>query len=93
MLFRSDLARAEADDTIDLHHIHLPLFENISFRDFSHTDEMVQAGYDATRAYLAAPKPHVVAPPAPSRPDLGETVRGAREFIPPYLAELSPRLD
>lgn len=83
-----DLARAQADDTVDLHHIHLPFFENISFRDFSHTDEMVQAGYDATRAYLAAPKPQVVAPPARPRPDLGETVRGAREFIPPYPAGL-----
>lgn len=88
-----DLARAEADDTIDLHHIHLPQFRDVSYRDFSHTDEMVQAGYDAARAYLAAPKPHVVAPPARSRPDLGETVRGAREFIPPYPAGLSPRLD
>lgn len=80
-----DLARAQADDAIDLHHIHIPLFRDVSFRDFSRTDEMVQAGYDAARAYLAAPRPQVVAPP-PSRPDLGETVRGAREFIPPYLA-------
>ncbi len=80
-----DLARAQADDAIDLHHIHLPLFRDVSFRDFSRTDEMVKAGYDATRAYLAAPRPQVVAP-TPKRPDLGETVRGAREFIPPYLA-------
>lgn len=79
-----DLARAQADTSVDLHHIHLPLFRELGYRDFSHTDEMVQAGYDATRAYLAAPRPQVVAP-APPRPDLGETVRGARELIPPYL--------
>ncbi|RIK56696.1 MAG: hypothetical protein DCC57_02905 [Chloroflexi bacterium] len=80
-----DLARAQADEAVDLHHIHLPLFRDVSYRDFSHTDEMVQAGYEATRAYLAAPRPQVVAP-VPPRPDLGETVRGARELIPPYLS-------
>lgn len=81
-----DLARAQADSAIDLHHIHLPLFRDVSFRDFSHTDEMVLAGYEATRAYLAAPQPQIVAPVP--HPDLGETVRGAREFIPPYLTGL-----
>jgi NTE family protein len=79
-----DLARARTDNAIDLHHIHLPLFREVSYRDFSHTDAMVQAGYEATRAYLAAPQPQVVAP-VPARPDLGETVRGARELIPPHL--------
>lgn len=78
-----DLSRAQADDAIDLHHIHLPLFREVSYRDFSHTDAMVQAGYEATRGYLAAPRPQVVAA-VPARPDLGETVRGARELIPHY---------
>lgn len=79
-----DLDRAIRDTAIDLHHIHIPAFQGISFRDFSKTREMIQAGYEAAQAYLAAPRPHVVAPAAVAQPALGAAVPGARELIPPY---------
>jgi hypothetical protein len=83
-----DLDNADANPQVNLHHIHLPLFRNVGFRDFSKTDAMIQAGYEATLAYLAAPSPHLVAPPSAALqppPALGATAPGAREVIPPYL--------
>jgi NTE family protein len=79
-----DLERASADDTVDLHHIHLNAYRNISFRDFSKTDEMVATGYQMTQEYLAAPSPRIVAPMPSTAPALGATVPGAREYYPPY---------
>ncbi|HXF64063.1 MAG TPA: hypothetical protein VNK95_20725, partial [Caldilineaceae bacterium] len=80
-----DLARADADPRVNLHHIHVPAFREVGFRDFSKTDAMIQAGYDAAKAYLAAPRPHVVAPATVQQPALGATLPGAREFIPPLM--------
>jgi NTE family protein len=83
-----DLARADADPTVNLHHIHIPLFRDMSFRDFSQTDAMIQAGYEATLAYLAAPRAHLVAPGTQPQAGLGETVPGAREYYPPYFQRI-----
>ena len=80
-----DLKHAQADPNIDLHHIQISAFSDISFRDFSKTDAMVQAGYDAAKAYLAAPRPQVVAPAAIAQPALGATIPGARQYLPPYM--------
>jgi NTE family protein len=80
----NDLARAQAEVKINLHHIQISSFYDLSFRDFSKADAMIQAGYDMTKAYLAAPRPQIVAPPA-AQPALGATVPGAREYILPYL--------
>lgn len=80
-----DLARATADTDVDLHHIVLRPPRPVSFRDFTQADDLRRAGLETTQAYLAAPKPHVVAPRA-GRPvaDLGEAAPGVREFVPPY---------
>jgi NTE family protein len=79
-----DLARAQSDDTIDLHHLVLRPTQPVGFRDFGQVDSLVAAGYDMAKAYLAAPRPHVVAPRKTRRTDLGEIAPGVREFIPSY---------
>ena len=83
-----DIDRAKQDPNVDLYHIHLPQFSDISFRDFRKGDEMIAAGYASTKAYLAAPPPAFVpAPagaPAPAASPYGESVGGAQEYIPPY---------
>lgn len=83
-----DLDRASADDSVDLYHIHLSDFGNISFRDFSKTDEMIEAGYQRTKAFLTAPPPAFIpAFDAPSPSPYGESVGAATEYIPPYLRQ------
>jgi NTE family protein len=80
----ADLDRARRDGAIDLHHIVVAGFGDLSFRDFSKTEEMVQYGYDRARQYLAAPAPELVAPAAvaPAAEPLPE---GVTEYIPPFL--------
>jgi NTE family protein len=81
--FLADMARAEADPGVNLHHIHLESFQNLSFRDFSKTREMVQYGMERAEAYLAAPAPRDLAPQgAPAAP--GAKVGEAREILPPF---------
>lgn len=80
-----DLARATADTNVDLHHIVLRPPRPVSFRDFSQADDLRAAGYATAQAYMAAPKPHIVAPRSARRvADLGEAAPGVREFVPPY---------
>ncbi len=79
-----DLARADAAPTIDLHHIVLRPPIPMTMGDFSHADELAQSGYAAAQAYLAAPAPRGVAPPARGSSDLGEVAPGVREFRPSY---------
>jgi NTE family protein len=81
---REDMARAEAATTVDLHHIVLRPKTAMQFGDFSQADALALAGYEATKAYLAAPRPRAVAPAEPRQHDLGEVVPGAREFAPDY---------
>ncbi len=72
-----DLDRAAADPTIALHHIHITAFKDLPFNDFEHTDEMIEAGYKAAKAYLKNPQPY-------SRDDLlqeqGPPVPGVTEY-------------
>ena len=80
-----DIARAKADDTIDLHHIPVHADDSISFFDFSHSAEMVQQGHAAAQAYLAAPAP--MAPMMPAAAP-GPELPGATPYIPPYMTEI-----
>jgi NTE family protein len=82
-----DLDRAAKDDDVDLYHIHLGDFGNLSFRDFSKTDEMIEAGYRRTKAFLASPAPAFLPAPKDAAPPspYGESVGAAEEYIPPYL--------
>jgi NTE family protein len=79
-----DLVRADAATSIDLHHIVLRPQKPMAFGDFSKADELALAGYEATKAYLAAPRPRTVVPRETRHRDLGEIVPGAREFTPWY---------
>lgn len=81
-----DLDRARADERVDLHHIHLNGFGDVSFRDFGRSKEMVSAGYDMARRYLLHPAPQISPPASVPQPELGEVVPGGREYYPPYLA-------
>jgi NTE family protein len=83
MLLR-DLDYATEDPAIDLHHIQISAFQDISFRDFSKTRAMIEAGYEAAKKYLAAPRPRIVAPAPTAEARAGATAPGARQFIPPY---------
>jgi NTE family protein len=79
-----DLARADAETTVDLHHILLRPPMPMTMGDFGHADELAQAGYLATQAYLANPAPRAAAPPNAGRSDLGEIAPGVREYRPSY---------
>lgn len=79
-----DIARAQADDKIDLHHLILRPSKPVGFRDFSQAELLVADGYAGAQAYLAAPRPHAPAPRRMLRGDLGEHAPGVREFVPPY---------
>lgn len=52
-----DLEEAESDPAIDLHHIHLNSFQDVSILDFSRSRQMLEAGLQTTRAYLLSPTP------------------------------------
>lgn len=81
---KEDLVRADAATSIDLHHIVLRPKAPVPFGDFSQADELALAGYETTKAYLAAPRPRDAVPHEPKHRDLGEVVPGAREFTPWY---------
>ncbi|MCU0501175.1 MAG: hypothetical protein MUC51_05310 [Anaerolineae bacterium] len=78
-----DFKRAEADPTVELHHIHIGALGTLPFDDFSHIDEMFILGKQAADEYLASPKPKMVAAPlaAMAAP---KTVLDAQQYIPPY---------
>jgi len=83
----ADLAFATREAAIDLHHIVLRPSQPVAFGDFSQVEMLVQRGYDAAKAYLAAPRPHAPARRAAPRADLGEVAPGVRELLPPYRLE------
>ncbi len=76
-----DIDRAAANPDVDLHHIHIPAFDDLPFYDFDHIDEMVEAGRQAAEAYLANPQPFVRAEFVPER---GRQVPGVSEYVPPW---------
>ncbi len=87
-----DLERASASAAIELHHIHITDFSNISFSNFDHVDEMIEAGRNATERYLRNPQPRLPATPTPGssmRPPLApgrslSHLPGAELFTPTY---------
>jgi NTE family protein len=79
--FWVDMARAEADPSVNLHHIHVEAFRELSFRDFSKTQEMVRYGRQKAAEYLAAPAPRGLEPASARQPLF---VGGAHEIFPPY---------
>ncbi len=76
-----DLAAAAEEPTVELHHIHIPTFNEIAFNDFSKTEEMIAEGKRVTDAYLAHPQPSLVESPR-GVDELRHTVPGAREYTP-----------
>lgn len=80
--FFLDLQRADADPQIDLHHIQISAFNDLSFNDFSKTEEQFVAGKETANRYLDAPRPRAL-----TRPEVaaatGATVPGAREYVLP----------
>lgn len=80
-----DLARARQDKAIDLHHIHIREYGDTPFSDFTKSDEMLAAGYQAALAYLQAPKPEGEEPESKQEtPRLGAQAPGVRELVIPY---------
>lgn len=80
-----DLARARQDASVDLHHVHISEFGDTFFSDFTKSEEMLEAGYEAMRAYLSTPRPESQMPGiVQAAPLLGELAPGARELIIPY---------
>ena len=80
--FFVDLQRADADPHIDLHHIQISAFNDLSFNDFSKTEEQFVAGKQTAEAYLDHPKPRELAAPETSARK-GISVPGAREYVLP----------
>ncbi len=78
-----DFKRAEADPTVELHHIHIGALGMLPFDDFSHIDEMFVLGKQAADEYLASPQPKMVAAPPAARA-APKTVLDAQQYIPPY---------
>jgi len=84
-----DLAQAAADPAIELHHIHITDFADVSFKDFSHVDGMIEAGRNAAERYLRNPQP--VRPTADPSPRSSQAsarsvphLPGAQPFTPTY---------
>jgi len=78
-----DLERAEADPSIELHHIHISAFSGLPFDDFSHIDEMFGVGKVTTDEYLAHPEPRTVALAHEVFGARPHSVPGAREYVLP----------
>lgn len=76
-----DLAQAEQDEDIILHHLHLNAFPDVSMLDFSRSPHMLETGLQAAQAYLRQPAPMRVQRSA--IPEFVSTRRipGAREWI------------
>jgi len=74
-----DLDHAQADPHIELHHIHITAFKDLPFNDFSHIDEMIEAGRQAAERYLAHPHPYVRSEMQAEAPF---AVGGARAYTP-----------
>jgi NTE family protein len=79
----TDLDRAAANPSIELHHIHIPAFGNLAFNDFNHVDEMIAAGKASTEGYLGHPQPQFIAARGEAGAP-GRVVAGVRELPPSY---------
>ncbi len=80
-----DLARARQDESIDLHHIQIRDYAEISFSDFSKSDLLFAAGHQAALNYLDSPKPEWEEPEyAQDAQPLGAAAPGVRELAIPY---------
>jgi NTE family protein len=56
--FDAEFAAVKAQRDVTLHHVKLHGAADLSFRDFSHGDELIESGYQQTKAYLQAlPQP------------------------------------
>lgn len=80
-----DLARARENKEIDLHHVYIGDYSETWFKDFSKTNEMFQAGYQAMVTYLDSPKPLSADADRPWSATVPATpLPGAREMPIPY---------
>lgn len=76
-----DLARARDNNDVALHHVHIDAFSDTWFKDFSHTEEMFGAGYEAMSGYLKSPTPLSAEVSGPSADvKVGPIAPGAREL-------------
>ena len=88
----ADLEQASSASGVDLHHIHLTDFPDLSFTDFSHVDEMIEAGRKTTERYLLNPQPRQPGSAPAERSLLTPLesarsvphLRGAQPFTPSY---------
>lgn len=80
----TDLKRADAEPSVELHHIHISDLADLPFDDFSHMEEMFVVGKQVTDAYLDHPQPRAVTPPSERAAVPQQTVPGARQYIPPH---------
>ncbi len=81
-----DLEQAEQDPGIELHHIHLNAFQDVSILDFSRSRQMLEAGLQATRAYLRSPTPLRVQRVDGPAFVTTRSVPGGREWHSPFIA-------
>ena len=76
-----DLDRAMENRNIQLHHLHLNAFREVSITDFSRTKQMMEAGAQTARAYLLSPKPLSFQQPPPTEFVAPLRIPGAREWV------------
>ena len=89
--FLQALDHARSTEEIRLHNIYLQAFKDLSFRDFSKTNELVEAGYTTTKAYLKAPMPQAIPPRAEGEIALPQaTVRSGEQDKNQDLESLPP---
>lgn len=82
----SDLEQAEQDPAIELHHVHLDAFQDVSILDFSRSRHMLEAGLQATRAYLRSPTPLRVQQVDGPAFVTTRSIPGGREWHSPFIA-------
>ena len=76
-----DLDRAMENRNVQLHHLHLSAFRDVSIMDFSRTKQMMEAGNQTARAYLISPQPLSFPQPPPSEFVAPLRIPGAREWV------------
>ena len=76
-----DLDRAMENRNVNLHHLQLNAFRDVSIMDFSRTRQMMEAGTQAARAYLVSPRPLSFQPQPPNEFVAPLRIPGAREWV------------
>jgi len=76
-----DLDRAMENRNVQLHHLHLSAFRDVSIMDFSRTKQMMEAGNQTARAYLVSPRPLSFPQPPASEFVAPLRIPGAREWV------------